>query len=739
MRKTEILRKISGSVRRWFALGLEEEELAQYSAAGEYAAEFAFDNLETLKGYCKISYPTLLLFVVVMWLGGSTWRELLPFPAVVFCIVWIQLVLEKENGKHRTVRMSRCLTALFNLTWCAVVIWHDIVLHPEVPGPLLCLVVLLLTSMYNAYPRDNIISGLGVYVIMLGIDFCLASPKICYTNAVNVLLSLILGICIGQKNTRQNISRKLYTDMYKTVIQTSILVIQVDLVCDTFEVLQAPTYMEPVLSQDITASQGILMIKQQFVAAEFRSDFLKEIEFTTLQKRRERNGMVSFYFLDFRQRWCKLEIVEQKRRGEQVSAVVAVVRDVDNEKRRELEYQRQLKDAVEEARVASAAKTSFLRRMSHDIRTPINGIRGMLEIAGNNPEDLEKQKECREKMWKASGYLLSLVNDVLDMNKLESGAITLERKPFLLRETLVEANTVTELQAIEHGIHFRIDREQLYIEHNHLIGSVVHLKRILQNIAGNAVKYNRKNGSVTVSCRELRSDEKYAVFQFTCADTGIGMSPEFQKKAFEPFAQEGRTANTTYAGTGLGLSIVKELTERMGGKIELSSKINEGSVFVVTIPFEIDPNPVGERKEKKERIDPSGKKALLVEDNELNTEIARFLLEKEGFTVETVGNGREAVEHFKQSALGEYAIIFMDIMMPVMDGLEATRQIRALEREDASLPIIAMSANAFQDDVENSLTAGMNAHLMKPLEADKLDETVQKILRQCGKIEKEEK
>lgn len=747
MSGTGIFGKISGAIRRWFALGLEEEEFAQYSVAGEYDAELAMDNLEALQGYCKISYPLLILFALLRWIGGAVWIDLFPFLAAGLCILWIQIFLGKNVGRRPTVRMSYCFTGLFNLIWCAAAIWYDIVLQPGVPAVMICLTVLFLMSLYNAYPRDNIIAGLLIYIIIMVCDFQLSSARTCYTDAVNILLALILGVCIGQRNTRTNISRKLYTDMYKTVVRTSILVVQVDLVRDTFEVLQAPDYMLPVLSQDVTASQGLLMVEKQFVAAEFQQEFLRTFNFAALPKRLESGDAVNFYFLDFRQRWCQLEIVEQERRGRQISAVVAVVRDVDNERRREFEYQRQLRDAVEEAHLASASKTNFLRRMSHDIRTPINGIRGMLEIAEHYPEDVEKQKECREKMWKASGYLLSLVNDVLDMNKLESGTITLEHRSFGLREMLSEANTVTEMQAIEHGIRFEIDWENVAITHNQLLGSPVHLKQILQNLASNAVKYNRRNGSVTVSCRELKADENRALFQFVCTDTGIGMSREFQEKAFEPFSQEGRVANTTYAGTGLGLSIVKELVERMGGRIELRSTPDVGSTFTVIIPFEIDHTLSDEKEETVQRVDTRGKKVLLVEDNELNTEIAKFLLEKEGFTVATAVNGQDAVEQFLQSAPYEYAMIFMDIMMPVMNGLEATRRIRKMKREDAvQIPIIAMSANAFQDDIENSLAVGMNVHLMKPLEPDKVDAAIQKVLHEAlhsgtlhGKTEEDEK
>lgn len=314
------------------------------------------------------------------------------------------------------------------------------------------------------------------------------------------------------------------------------------------------------------------------------------------------------------------------------------------------------------------------------------------------------------------------------MNKLESGAIVLEQKPFDLVELLSEANTVAEMQAIEHGISYEVNDPEP-VKHRYLIGSPVHLKRILQNLASNAIKYNRENGSVCVSCQELSYDEDMAWFRFTCKDSGMGMSEEFQMHAFEPFAQEGRTANTTYAGTGLGLSIVKELTERMGGQIELNSKQNVGFTFTLTIPLKINYEIQPEKKQEQGKVETAGKRVLLVEDNELNIEIAQFLLEKEGFLVTQAHNGQEAVEQFAASDISTFDIIFMDIMMPVMSGIEATQAIRAMDRADAKeVPIIAMSANAFQDDIENSLAAGMNLHLMKPIDVAKLKQAIQEVL-----------
>ena len=382
-----------------------------------------------------------------------------------------------------------------------------------------------------------------------------------------------------------------------------------------------------------------------------------------------------------------------------------------------------LERALEEAQRASLSKTDFLRRMSHDIRTPINGIRGMIEIAEHFTDDLQKQKECRDKVWEASGYLLSLVNNVLDMNKLESGAVVLTEMPFDLPQLLNEVNTVAEMQATEHGLYYDVDMEKQQIAHPYLIGSAPHLKQVLMNLASNAVKYNKENGRVTVWCRELSCDGKTAEFRFACKDTGIGMSKEFQKRAFEPFTQEGRdNARTHYDGTGLGLSIVQALVRQMGGSITFESEEGVGTSFLVTLPFQIDPNPQPKPKESvSEPIDLDGVRVLLAEDNDLNMEIATFFIEQHGAKVTTAHNGREAVELFANAPQGTFDLILMDIMMPVMSGYEATQTIRGMAREDAkTIPIIAMSANAFQDDIQKSRSVGMNDHLPKPLSTEKL-------------------
>ena len=391
-------------------------------------------------------------------------------------------------------------------------------------------------------------------------------------------------------------------------------------------------------------------------------------------------------------------------------------------------YQRELVAAKQAAEMANATKTDFLRRMSHDVRTPINGIRGMVQIAGHNEGDPEKLKDCNEKIWKATDHLLSLVNDVLDMNKLESGQFTVRHEPFVLSQILDEVNAIAEAQAAEHGVTF-IAQDPGEVEHDYLVGSPVYLQRIFSNFLTNAVKYNRPGGFVRVHGRELSFDGKTALYEFVCEDNGIGMSEEFLEHAFEAFSQEGQTeARTTYSGTGLGLSISKSLIELLGGEVELTSKLGEGTRVVFRIPFEVAAeSDCDERQADYSGVRFDGVRVLLVEDNDLNAEIAAFMLERRGMEVTRVENGRLAVDALA-ACPSDYDVVFMDVMMPVMDGLAATREIRGSLGCD--VPIFAMTANAFTDDVQRSLDAGMDEHLTKPLREDDI---VKALLKHLGK------
>ena len=398
------------------------------------------------------------------------------------------------------------------------------------------------------------------------------------------------------------------------------------------------------------------------------------------------------------------------------------------EKEREETYRKSLQEEARRADAANIAKTEFLQRMSHDIRTPINGIIGMLAVAKRYPDDLKKQDECREKISKASQLLLELINEVLDMGKLESGEVVLEEKSFHLQELLNEVLTVIEKLAQERGI--EVIKRDLSVTHWNLIGSPGHLKRLLMNIMGNAVKYNKDHGKIILSLREEEGEEGRAVYTFTCEDTGIGMSREYQKRIFEPFTREDESVKTAYNGTGLGMPIAKKLTETMGGSISFTSEKGKGTTFTITLPFLID-KAAGRAEKTTEEAEASirGVRILLVEDNELNMEISEFIIAEKGAVVTKAWNGKEAVETFANAPEGAFDVILMDVMMPVMDGCKAAKEIRALPRKDAKrVPIIAMTANAFTEDKIRTREAGMNEHLSKPLAPDLVVKTIAKFL-----------
>lgn len=484
------------------------------------------------------------------------------------------------------------------------------------------------------------------------------------------------------------------------------------------EWIKVPDRVKQRLKDYQSAEKIIENIAEVYVQEEYREEYLHFADIHTMSKRLKKEEILDYTYQDNYGAWINTLIVPQQANSEgNITSVLYLIRNVTEEMKKEKEYQKQLK-------VAGDTKTNFLRRMSHDIRTPINGIRGMIEIADHNPGDLKLQKEYRDKIKTAAGFLLDLVNSILDMSKLESGEIKLEHKPFNLHKLLQRNNEITIMQCKDCGINYHVimnDNTNI-----HLIGSPLHLQQVLMNLASNAVKYNKENGEIFVGAREVSSTKNTVEYEFLCQDTGIGMSEEFQKHLFEPFTQENADARTKYAGTGLGMAITKELVDLLGGRIEVESKIGEGTKFLVYIPFEIDPCPkeeVAAQEQKEYSIE--GMKILLVEDNDLNMEVAQYLLEERGAIITKAWNGQEAVTFFSKSKAGEYDVILMDIMMPVIGGWEATRQIRKMQREDAkTIPIIAMSANAFLDDIEHSKKAGMNSHVIKPLDMNVLIKTI---------------
>lgn len=392
---------------------------------------------------------------------------------------------------------------------------------------------------------------------------------------------------------------------------------------------------------------------------------------------------------------------------------------------------KQLSMAIQDADRANAAKTSFLSRMSHDIRTPLNGIIGLLEIDAAHPDDLNLIHANREKMQIAANHLLSLINDVLQMSKLESGEITLAHEALDLSQLSNEVLTIIAQRAAESGITMTYDKHSRSTTSSWVYGSPLHLRQIFLNIYTNCIKYNKVGGSISTHVQCLEKSRHTITYRWTITDTGIGMSEQFLQHIFDPFTQENTDARSVYQGTGLGMTIVKGLVEQMQGTIAVSSKENIGTTFIITIPFEIA-TPI-KKKENSDTVqiaDIHGMRLLLAEDNALNAEIAQTILEDAGASVTLVKNGQEAVNLFTKSSVNTFDAILMDMMMPVMDGLTATRCIRSMDREDArTIPIIAMTANAFAEDAEKCIASGMNAHLAKPLDVEKVIETISKFVK----------
>lgn len=372
-------------------------------------------------------------------------------------------------------------------------------------------------------------------------------------------------------------------------------------------------------------------------------------------------------------------------------------------------------ELLEKVRRANSAKSEFLSHMSHDLRTPINGILGMLTIMERSQDDPKQQRECRRKIRVSTEHLLSLVNDVLQFSKLDKGRPAVAEEPFDLHDTLENCITLMSTKAEERKI--RLVRREVSIQHRRLIGDPLHLQQVLIHIIDNAVKYNKPNGSVFVQVKETACRDGVSYYRFVVEDTGIGIEEDFKEHIFEPFTQQNQGARTHYNGTGLGMSIVKELVEQMKGTIEVDSQVGEGSVFRINLPIQIDEEWGAQPAEEEQTADIAGMCVLLVEDNEINCETMEFMLKDAGAKVVTANDGKTAVDAFVASTPGTFDCVLMDLMMPVMSGYEATHMIRGLSRSDAkAVPIIALSANAFEEDIAMTKAAGMNEHLAKPVD-----------------------
>lgn len=511
---------------------------------------------------------------------------------------------------------------------------------------------------------------------------------------------------------------ELRNEIISSIAKTYQYISRIDIQADWFEEISNRDKEHLNFTKSGVLSVSNKKVCRQYIAEEYQEAFFRFTDISTLPERMKNEATIVMEYRMKDGNWHKLRFIEKKRdKNGKLTNVLCAIRSISATKKKEQELLYQ----VIEAKKNAALKSRFLSNMSHDIRTPVNGIMGMIELANHYPDDLKMQQRCRDQIMKSSRYLVSIVSDILEMNKLEFEEFSDRELTFDLAELLSRANTGKQILAEEKNIDFVVDWDKSELKHICLKGNPVYVERILTAVADNAVKFTEPGGSIQLWCVEKSADRGKVIYEFTCQDSGIGMSERFVPHAFEMFSQENETSRSKYEGTGLGLAIAKKMADRLGGTIEIKSKKNVGTTVTMTIPFKMGEQENTEKAEICEEISLEGLRALVVEDNELNLEIAKFMLENNGIYVECASNGLEAVKRFEEAAPGHYDAIFMDIMMPNMNGWDAARKIRSTKRPDAgTIPIIAMSANAFAEDIINSRISGMNQHLTKPLDEKKL-------------------
>lgn len=509
-----------------------------------------------------------------------------------------------------------------------------------------------------------------------------------------------------------------------TIAKSYSAIYQINLETDTYERISG----KEIIPKMGCASEKMFDVCEQEVAPEYRNIVHQFADLKTLASRLEKEEDVLAEYRMADGNWHKLRFIVRKRDANgKVLQVIATIRTISEVKRKELNLFFEAEQAKREAKI----KTRFLQSMSHDMRTPLNGIAGMLHIADQNPKDLELQKITRNKIHQSLNYLISLVNDVLDMNDLESDNFTEEEVDFDITKLLGNMNIDAQQLAQEKNIQYVLDWYEGQLSHSSFRGFPIYLSRILSIVAQNAVKFTPENGEIHVWMNEKCLDDSTSLLEFRCKDNGIGMSQDFIQHAFDLFAQEDSSSRSTYQGTGLGLSIAKKLVEYMHGNIQLESEKGIGTTVSIQIPFKLG-KPIENKNNNNQQISLEGLCVLVAEDNDLNMEIVEYMLERNGIQVVCAKDGQEVIDLFKKSEENKFDFILMDIMMPKINGLDATRKIRSLKRQDAkTVPIIAMSANAFVEDIMNSKVAGMNMHLAKPLDETKLINA----LKQCKKGE----
>ena len=618
------------------------------------------------------------------------------------------------------------------------------------------------------YGKRQVYENYIIYVFYPGSEvFTNMLPVVTTAIAIYALLCLFVEVF------RYNVDKKHFEEERKqlnTIKAVSTLYIATSVLHlrkRTFEGISVPERSQKILDETDDADKVGRLLAERIIMPEHRKAYIEFLDFDTIPERIKGKVSLSDMFMDVDGVWFATYLVPMEYDASgNVTEVLFLSRNINDYKQNEEQYKEELRRIAREAELASAAKTSFLQRMSHDIRTPINGIKGMAAIAGKSLNKPERAKESIDKIIVSADYLYSLLDDILRMSKLETGEVFFEEKAFDMREVLEETNAFIAERAREKQIDFSCDIEE--IVHTHVIGSPLHFRQVIQNIMSNAVKFNRVGGQIEVIGREIEESEGKAEYEFVCTDTGIGISPEFQERIFDLFAQEGDSARTDYEGSGLGLPIAKELLEKRGGRITFQSEKGIGSTFIINVPLKVDEefreenekaytenkaqnlesaqlkakelkneeSEVKESETKEPEINKlledaensiQGVRILLVEDNVINMEIAKCLLEEKEAVITEAHNGKEAVDIFSSSEEYAFDAILMDIMMPEMNGLNATKAIRNLKRADAAdIPIFAMTANAFMEDIKKCKEAGMNEHFAKPLDMKKIVRTIHK-------------
>lgn len=523
---------------------------------------------------------------------------------------------------------------------------------------------------------------------------------------------------------------KKQNEIISAIAKTFNAIYRVDIINDKIEEIASDDISRHLKKDVASASEQFNYVCDNLVAPEYRELVRPFMDISTLEERLKDEEFVTTEYKMNDGNWHRMRFVAKRKDASgRLTHVLCLIRIISDTKRTE----ENLYFEAEQAKKEVDMKTQFLKTMSHDIRTPLNGLIGMIKMADQYSDDVVMRSKLRNKAQQSLEYLVSLVNDILDMNKLQSGDLKDQQLTFDFINFLRELNHIYYDKAAEKGIKYDIDWENVKFVHSTLIGNPVYLGRALSNIASNAVKFSPSGSTITVWGNEEIIDDKHSLYTLYCKDEGEGMTDEFIKHAFDMFSQQNQTSRTKYEGSGLGLAMSKKLIERMGGIIKLESKKGIGTTAIIKVPFELgDTDTVGSID--YENVPTKGVHALLVDDNELNIEIAKFFLEDNGMEVTCAYDGKEAVDIFEKSEDGYFGVIYMDILMPNMNGLDATREIRALNRKDAKkVPIIAVSANTFSDDVFESRKAGMNKHLGKPLDEEKMI----KAYKQCAVLSEE--